>query len=119
MAGMTPETVHDLPTPTLVVDLDLFEANVAAAAGSAEATVGAVVDVDIGLGRCGVPDAEAARALSLAVVAERHLRFDGLMGYEGRFPDPAGPRDRVSAAYALLAEAKAAVEDAGIAVALV
>jgi D-serine deaminase-like pyridoxal phosphate-dependent protein len=90
-----------------------------AAAGSAETTLGAVVDVDVGLGRCGVADAGAARALSLAVVAERHLRFDGLMGYEGRFADPAGPRDRVSAAYALLAEAKAGVEDGGIAVELV
>ena len=51
-----------------------------AAAASPGVTLGGVVDVHVGLGRCGVPDSAAASELPRTVVAERHLRLDGADG---------------------------------------
>lgn len=60
----------------------------AAAAGS---TVGVLVEVDIGMNRCGVPPGEAALELARLIASCHHLRFDGLQGYDGHLqllPDP-------------------------------
>ena len=78
-------------------------------------TVGVLVDVDIMLHRCGV--ASSADALELAKVVERAsgLRLAGLMGYEGRVRSSVEDRDaKVAAAYASLAEAHAALLEAGL-----
>src|SRR6185437_12318652 len=45
------------------------------------AEINVVVDIDLGLERCGVKPGEPALALARAAV-ERGLKFRGLMGYE-------------------------------------
>jgi D-serine deaminase-like pyridoxal phosphate-dependent protein len=87
------------------------------AARDAGVRIGVLVDVDLGMRRCGVasPD-EAARLAGL--VAERPgLRFDGLMGYEGHtllIEGPDAKRAAVAGAIARLADARRAVEASGL-----
>jgi D-serine deaminase-like pyridoxal phosphate-dependent protein len=77
-------------------------------------TIDVLIDVDVLLHRCGV--GSPAEAVRLAEVIDRapRLRLRGLMGYEGRLrlgdEDRAG---RIVRAYATLAEARAALLDAG------
>jgi D-serine deaminase-like pyridoxal phosphate-dependent protein len=62
------------------------ERNVAAleeAAGRNGSQLEILVEVDVGMGRCGVRDPEAALRVAKSVAASRHLRFRGLQGYEG------------------------------------
>jgi D-serine deaminase-like pyridoxal phosphate-dependent protein len=47
------------------------------------ATLGVLVEVDIGMARCGVPPGEAAVALAQRIHITLGLRFDGLQGYDG------------------------------------
>jgi D-serine deaminase-like pyridoxal phosphate-dependent protein len=85
------------------------------AARSAGSTVAVLVDVDVGLGRCGVPDPAAATALGAMVERTAGLRLAGLMGYEGR-RRPSDPRRAavIAHAYALLAEVKESFERSGL-----
>lgn len=86
-----------------------------AAARAAGSSVDVLVDLDVGLGRCGVPDAGAA--VKLGALAERTLglRVVGLMGYEGRRRAGLEGRARViGQAYAMLAEAKDAFDRVGL-----
>jgi D-serine deaminase-like pyridoxal phosphate-dependent protein len=53
-----------------------------AASARSRAELSVVVDVDTGMGRCGVVPGEPALALAQLAVAQG-LRFRGLMGYEG------------------------------------
>jgi D-serine deaminase-like pyridoxal phosphate-dependent protein len=56
---------------------------IAAAASGAGASVGALVDVNVGLPRCGVAPGEEALALARRVVEAAGVRLRGVMGYEG------------------------------------
>lgn len=56
---------------------------VSAAARSAGATIGVLVDLDVGMGRTGVPTAEALVTLAQAVAAAPGLRLDGIFCYPG------------------------------------
>ncbi|MDA1183183.1 MAG: DSD1 family PLP-dependent enzyme [Acidobacteria bacterium] len=53
------------------------------AATEAGVTIGVLVDLDVGMARCGVPPGGAAVSLGRRVVAARGLRLRGVMGYEG------------------------------------
>ncbi len=64
------------------VDNERTISALAAAADHANVQLNVVVDVDTGLGRCGVPPGEPALAIAKAAVA-RGLRLRGLIGYEG------------------------------------
>lgn len=78
----------------------------AAAAGIREA----LVDVNVGLPRCGCPPSDAGRIADLA--RARGMEVRGVMGYEGLAtiaPDPAERRPIVAGAMAQLAEAHALV----------
>jgi D-serine deaminase-like pyridoxal phosphate-dependent protein len=78
------------------VDNERTIASLAAASAQAKVHLSVVVDVNTGLGRCGVSPGEPA--LSLAELAgARGLRFRGLIGYEGHCVRlPPGP-DKVRA----------------------
>ncbi len=54
-----------------------------AAAKEAGVTLGLLVEVDVGMRRCGVSGGEPALALARKVQDTRGLRFDGLQAYEG------------------------------------
>ena len=80
-----------------------------------------VVDIDLGLKRCGVAPREPAVALA-KLATEQGLRFRGIMGYEGHLqPLPAGPEKTkaVTAAMQALVSTKQQMEAAGIEVEIV
>lgn len=86
-------------------------------AAAAAVEIGVLIDVDVGLHRCGV--GAPAEALALAALIERSpgLRLAGLMGYEGRLRASVPAREaRIAGAYARLAEVRAALLGAGFAV---
>lgn len=58
---------------------------VAEVAQASHARVGVLIEQDIGAGRCGVPDAEAARALAQTALDLPGIEFRGLMIYPGHF----------------------------------
>ena len=90
------------------------------AAARAGVTLGVLVDLDVGLQRCGVRSAEAARDLAHVVSEAAGLRFAGVMGYEGRLrrstPERAG---KAEGAFDLLREAKGVIEGSGLEVPVV
>ena len=99
----------------VALDSEVGLSRLSEAAVRAGAAVDALVDVDVGLGRCGVPTPEAARGLALLADAAPRVRFAGLMGYEGRVRAADGDRTaRVREAYEGLARAVAAVEASGL-----
>jgi 3-hydroxy-D-aspartate aldolase len=58
--------------------------SLSAAAGRAGTTLDVYVEIDVGMGRCGVAPGEPALALARTVAFSRHLRFAGLQAYQGR-----------------------------------
>jgi D-threonine aldolase len=84
------------------------------------AEVDVLVDVDVGLRRCGVRDPQEALALARDVVASPGVHLRGLMGYEGRLRSADPQRAaRLQRALARLSETKACFEAAGLAVPVV
>ena len=87
-----------------------------AAAEAAGVDIGVLVDVNVGMGRCGVRSAPAAVALAAEVGSLPGLRLRGVMGYEGHVvlePDPQVRAQRARAAMDLLTAAARAAGDAG------
>jgi D-serine deaminase-like pyridoxal phosphate-dependent protein len=86
----------------------------------ASVTIDVLIDVDILIHRCGVPDAEDALRLARAITDAPGLRLRGIMGYEGRVrlgdDDRAG---KIVRAYAKLAEVRTALVAAGFPVEVV
>ena len=59
-------------------------ARIEAAAAAAGARLRVLVEIDVGMGRCGVPPGPPAVALAQMIAASKHLRFAGLQAYHGR-----------------------------------
>jgi D-serine deaminase-like pyridoxal phosphate-dependent protein len=57
--------------------------DLSSAALKAGTTLGVLIDLDVGMGRCGVRTNEAALHLVQHISKLRGLRFEGMMGYEG------------------------------------
>ena len=108
--------------PVLVaVDHPKVVAEMARLARDRKTEVNVLVDVDLGLKRCGLPPGEPAAALASAAVAGG-LRFRGLMGYEGHLqPLLPGPEKQrvVTEAMQSLAQTRKLIESAGIPVGIV
>jgi D-serine deaminase-like pyridoxal phosphate-dependent protein len=113
------ELSHRAPV-IIAVDNPSVVAAMAARAGDRAHELNVVIDLDVRLGRCGVPPGAPALALTKAVLA-KGLRFRGLMGYEGHIHLPAGPeKQRVaSQALQLLVDTKSLLEEEGIPVEIV
>jgi D-serine deaminase-like pyridoxal phosphate-dependent protein len=91
------------------------------AAIAAQATFGVLVELDTGMGRCGVASPEAAVALAHDVVARPGLRFDGLTGYEGHcslIADRGERRRQQRASMEALVAAADVLVDAGLPVSI-
>ena len=67
----------------VAVDSAFGVAQLAQAAAEAGTRPRVLVEVDLGMGRCGVPPGEATVALAKRVADAPHLRFAGVMGWEG------------------------------------
>ena len=95
-------------------------ANVAAlndACRVAGVRLGVLVEVNIGMQRCGVEPGEPTLRLSQQVDAAAHLDFLGFQAYEGHLvlvKDPAERANRVAQDFAPLSDTIALVEDAGL-----
>ena len=80
-------------------------------------TLGVLVEVDIGMQRCGVRSGEEALALARVVAQAPGLEFMGLQGYEGHLvhkPDPDERAAGVRKALGLLQATKVLIEMNGI-----
>jgi D-serine deaminase-like pyridoxal phosphate-dependent protein len=94
----------------------------AAAARAAGVTIDVLVEVDIGMRRCGVEPGEPALALARRIHASRGLRFVGLQGYDGHLqlmPDAAERRAKCLQALEQLVGTRRLIERAGIPVEVV
>ncbi|RJP75428.1 MAG: DSD1 family PLP-dependent enzyme [Candidatus Abyssobacteria bacterium SURF_17] len=58
-------------------------AELSSAAGSAGSTIRVLIEVDVGMHRCGVKSAEEALSLAQIILSSPGLEFEGIMGYEG------------------------------------
>jgi D-threonine aldolase len=68
---------------TVAVDSSVGIDALAEAARHAAATIGVLIDVNVGQGRCGVEPGDATVALARRVAATTGLAMRGVMGYEG------------------------------------
>jgi D-serine deaminase-like pyridoxal phosphate-dependent protein len=96
--------------------------DLAQAARGAGCTIGVLVEVDIGMGRCGVEPGEPALALARRIHASPGLRFVGLQGYDGHLqllPDAAERKAKCEEGLAKLIGTRRLIERAGIPVAVV
>jgi D-serine deaminase-like pyridoxal phosphate-dependent protein len=97
-------------------------AQLAAAASAKDISLRVLIEVDVGMGRCGVTPGKAALALAQVIVARPSLRFEGMMGYEGHavmIPDLAERRRVAEEAMASLIATCDLIEKAGIPVPIV
>jgi len=87
------------------------------AATAAGVTIGVLVEVDIGMKRCGVPPGPQALALARRVHETPGLRLDGVQGYEGHvvtLPDMAERRRRTLEAIEIVVGTRRALEAQGL-----
>jgi len=114
------ELSHAAPV-IVAVDSARMVDELARVAGQARGMLNVVVDIDLGLNRCGVPPGEAPLELARHVLS-RGLKLRGLMGYEGHLqPLPPGPAKQrsVAAALEMLVDARKRLEGSGIPVEIV
>ena len=76
----------------VAVDSDVGLEDLTRAASAEGVEIGVLVDVNVGLPRCGIASGPEALSLAERVAAGEHLRLRGLMGYEGQV---VGIADRV------------------------
>ncbi len=89
---------------------------------AAGATLGVLIEVDVGMSRCGVEPGEPAVALAQRIQRSPGLRFDGLQGYDGHLqmvPDKGEQRSRSRGGLEQLVATRRLIEKAGIAVPVV
>ncbi len=89
---------------------------------STGASLGVLVEVDIGMSRCGVAPGEAALALARLIADSPGLRFDGLQGYDGHLQllsDPAEKRTKCLQGLEQLVGTRRLIEKAGLPVKVV
>jgi len=106
----------------VAVDSVIGVETLAAAADAAGVVIGVLVEVDVGMHRCGVRSPEAALDLARRVQQHRALRFAGVMGYEGHavmMPDRGEREQAARKAMALLAATADAIRAAGVPVEIV
>ncbi len=104
-------------TVRAAVDSAANVAELGSAALAAGVTVGVLVEVDVGMRRCGVPPGEPALALARGVQGTRGLRFDGLQAYEGHLvtiPDREERRQKVVQAMEPVLATRQLLESAGL-----
>ncbi len=105
----------------VAVDDERVVADIARIARQRDTTLSVLVDINVGLNRCGVQPGEPARQLAQSVV-QNGLRLRGLMGYEGHLQaiPASGERDeRVRDVAKSLVMSKTLIEQAGTPVEIV
>ncbi len=72
-------------------------ARIEAAAAAAGVRMRVLVEIDVGMSRCGVAPGPAAVALAGVIAASKHLEFGGLQAYHGRAQHFRTPAERQAA----------------------
>ena len=97
-------------------------AELAAAAADGATTIPVLVEVDVGMSRCGVPPGEPALALARLAADTPGVRFDGLQGFEGHMvyvTDPRQRNEQTRRSMEPLVETRRRIEAAGLSPCLV
>ncbi|EEF61523.1 DSD1 family PLP-dependent enzyme [Pedosphaera parvula] len=108
--------------PIVAVDSEENARMLSAAASAANVEIRALVEVDIGLNRCGVKSGAPALALTRLIASLPGIKFEGLQGYEGHLvdlPDEAERAEKTRAALKPLVETRRLIESSGIPVNIV
>lgn len=111
------ELARVLPEPIVAVDSAEQVAALDAAVAGANVRLGAIVEVDTGMHRCGTSTPEATVELARALRGSR-VGYRGIMGYEGHavlIPDAAKRKELAEAAASALLAHVAALRAAGLA----
>jgi D-serine deaminase-like pyridoxal phosphate-dependent protein len=101
----------------IAVDSEEGLRQISEAASRAGTAVGVLVDVEVGMPRCGVPAGEPALALARRVAGTPGVRLRGLMGYEGHvvaIPDREKRSGGTDAAMERLLSTARQVREAGL-----
>jgi len=104
--------------PITVVDHPDQVRGLSEAAAAGNVVLRAMIEVDIGMNRCGVAPGQPAVALARQVAASPGLDFVGIMGWEGHLvtvSDPAEKAGRIAEAVGLLRDTRSELERAGFA----
>jgi D-serine deaminase-like pyridoxal phosphate-dependent protein len=102
---------------TVAVDNESQVRQLSAALSRTGATAGVLVEVDVGLHRCGVPSGERALEIARAAAAAPGLEFLGLQAYEGHaitVLDPEDRRRQVLSSMQKAVDARRLIEAAGL-----
>ena len=108
--------------PMFAVDSADNVAALSTTAAAAGAQLRVLVEVDIGMNRCGVAPGQDALELARAVAASPGLRFEGLQGYEGHLVllrDEGERTEKTRASLAPLVETRRLIERSGLPVRIV
>lgn len=108
--------------PMVAVDCEENVRELSEAASKAGVKIRILVEVDLGMNRCGVPTGQPALDLARIVVSSPGLVFEGLQGYEGHLVlirDEEERFENTRAALAPLVETRRLIESAGIPVNIV
>lgn len=81
-----------------------------AAAAAAGRRLSALVEIDVGAGRCGVPAGPDAVALAERIAGSRHLMFGGIQAYHGRAQHYRSTEERATAIGAAIDNTRRTVE---------
>jgi D-serine deaminase-like pyridoxal phosphate-dependent protein len=90
---------------------------ISAAAAAANVVVGLLIEVDIGMGRCGVAPGASALELAQQIRSLPGVRFDGLQAFEGHLVNVLDREDRARqsvAAMSLAVQTRRLLESSGI-----
>lgn len=104
------------------VDSETNVGELGAAATAAGVTISVLIEVEVGMNRCGAPPGAPSLDLARCVKNTDGLRFDGLQGYEGHVIYTDDPEERAVKTLECLAplvETRRTIEAAGIPVAIV
>jgi D-serine deaminase-like pyridoxal phosphate-dependent protein len=111
------ELAHLAANTKITVSLDSLEAaqSISLSAAERAVRVGILVEVDVGLHRCGVGSAEDAVALARKILIQPNLDFRGIMFYPGHMMAPvARQRELLTPVNQFMDEVYAAFARAGI-----
>src|ERR1051326_2710181 len=87
------------------------------AASAASVTIGLLVEVDIGMGRCGVQPGEPSLQLAREIVKRKGVRFGGIQAFEGHLvsiPDFAERKEKVTEGMQRAVDSRRLIERDGI-----
>jgi D-serine deaminase-like pyridoxal phosphate-dependent protein len=102
---------------TVAVDDESQVRQLSAALVRKRASAGVLVEVDIGLARCGVPPGERALEVARAAAAAPGIEFRGLQAYEGHcitVPDPEDRRRQALASMRKAVDTRRLIEASGL-----